>query len=86
MAERYEVPCIGFETPIDSWQTDGPYHWAFDLFWPLISTSTTMSMCGSNATFLKHTQQMGHNPKIVKGTLQPEDTPKTAEMVYPRTK
>ena len=33
MCERYKMPCIGLDAPVDAWLTGGPYHWTFHSFW-----------------------------------------------------
>lgn len=33
MCERYKVPCVALDAPIDDWLTGGPYHWSFNAFW-----------------------------------------------------
>jgi branched-chain amino acid transport system substrate-binding protein len=33
MCERYEVPCISLDAPIESWLTGGPYRWCWHAFW-----------------------------------------------------
>jgi branched-chain amino acid transport system substrate-binding protein len=33
MCERYEVPCVALDAPIDAWLTGGPYKWSFHSFW-----------------------------------------------------
>jgi len=33
MCERYEVPCVSLDAPIDAWLTGGPYKWCFHAFW-----------------------------------------------------
>jgi len=33
ICERYKMPCISLDTPIEMWLTGGPYHWAFHSFW-----------------------------------------------------
>ncbi|HME45372.1 MAG TPA: ABC transporter substrate-binding protein [Syntrophorhabdales bacterium] len=32
MCERYQVPCISSDAPIESWLTGGPYKWSFHFF------------------------------------------------------
>ncbi len=33
VCERFKVPCISLENPVEMWLTGGPYHWAFHAFW-----------------------------------------------------
>ncbi|NLP30093.1 MAG: ABC transporter substrate-binding protein [Clostridiales bacterium] len=37
MGERYGVPVISTECPIDPWKAGGPYEWAFHAFWTIDS-------------------------------------------------
>ncbi|HUJ90710.1 MAG TPA: ABC transporter substrate-binding protein, partial [Syntrophorhabdales bacterium] len=32
MCERYQVPCISSNAPVESWLTGGPYKWSFHFF------------------------------------------------------
>ena len=32
MCERYQVPCIASDAPIESWLTGGPYKWSYNFF------------------------------------------------------
>jgi len=32
MCERYQVPCISSDAPVESWLTGGPYKWSFHFF------------------------------------------------------
>ena len=33
ICERYEVPCVALDAPIEAWLTGGPYKWSFHSFW-----------------------------------------------------
>ena len=33
MCERYQVPCVALDAPVDAWLTGGPYKWSFHAFW-----------------------------------------------------
>ncbi len=33
VCERFKVPCISLENPVEMWLNGGPYHWAFHAFW-----------------------------------------------------
>jgi branched-chain amino acid transport system substrate-binding protein len=35
MCERYQVPCISSDAPIEPWLSGGPYKWTFHSFWGL---------------------------------------------------
>ncbi|MGI6730787.1 MAG: ABC transporter substrate-binding protein [Anaerovoracaceae bacterium] len=37
MAERYGVPCISTECPVDPWLSGGPYEWVYHAFWTIDS-------------------------------------------------
>jgi len=63
MCERYKVPCIASENPIEMWLTAGPSHWTFlnfglvpDLFpayygmWEQLGTNKVIGMLAANDT------------------------------------
>lgn len=33
ICERYQVPCVALDAPIEPWLTGGPYKWSFHAFW-----------------------------------------------------
>ena len=33
MCERYQVPCVSLDAPVEAWLTGGPYKWSFHAFW-----------------------------------------------------
>ncbi len=33
MCERYQVPCIALDAPVEAWLTGGPYQWTYLAFW-----------------------------------------------------
>ena len=33
MCERYQVPCISLDSPLEPWLEGGPYKWSFHAFW-----------------------------------------------------
>ncbi len=33
MAEKYQVPTVGVDAPVDAWLGGGPYQWAYHSFW-----------------------------------------------------
>jgi Na+/H+-translocating membrane pyrophosphatase len=33
VCERYQVPCVALDAPIEPWLTGGPYKWSFHAFW-----------------------------------------------------
>ncbi len=33
MCERFEMPCISLDAPVDSWLSGGPYEWNYHAFW-----------------------------------------------------
>lgn len=37
MCERFEVPCISLDAPVDAWLTGGPYEWTYHAFWTVES-------------------------------------------------
>ncbi|HUW64346.1 MAG TPA: ABC transporter substrate-binding protein [Spirochaetia bacterium] len=38
IGERYKVPVLGFNAPIEPWMSGGPYHWSFDVAMPIADT------------------------------------------------
>jgi branched-chain amino acid transport system substrate-binding protein len=37
ICERYKMPCIGLDAPVEAWLTGGPYHWSYHAFWTVAS-------------------------------------------------
>jgi len=37
VAERFQVPCISMDAPVDAWLAEGPYEWVYHAFWNLDS-------------------------------------------------
>lgn len=35
VAERYGVPCVAIEAPVDAWLAEGPYEWTYHAMWTL---------------------------------------------------
>ena len=35
ICERYKMPCVSLDAPVDAWLTGGPYHWSHHAFWTL---------------------------------------------------
>ncbi|MBW2063511.1 MAG: ABC transporter substrate-binding protein [Deltaproteobacteria bacterium] len=33
ICERFKVPCIASDDPVETWLSGGPYHWTFNFFW-----------------------------------------------------
>ncbi len=33
MGEKYQVPTVGVDAPVDAWLSGGPYQWAYHAFW-----------------------------------------------------
>lgn len=33
VCERYQMPCISLDAPVESWLTGGPYRWCYHAFW-----------------------------------------------------
>ena len=50
MAERFSVPCVSMDAPMDAWLAEGPYEWSFHAFWKLeqmyAAYSTMWKMAG----------------------------------------
>lgn len=64
MAERYGVPCVALETPIDAWEPGGPYEWSFLSFF---YTTTTYK------NWTSMWKEMGFGPGTVVGLLAPNE-------------
>jgi len=41
MCERYKMPCISLDAPVEAWLTGGPYKWSFHAFWT-VDTATNL--------------------------------------------
>lgn len=39
MCERYKMPCISLDAPVEAWLTGGPYKWSFHSFWTVDSAT-----------------------------------------------
>lgn len=39
MCERYSMPCISLDAPVEPWLTGGPYKWSFHAFWTVASAT-----------------------------------------------
>ncbi len=39
VCEKYNVPCVSDDTPVESWLANGPYKWSYHSFWTLDSLS-----------------------------------------------
>jgi len=39
ICERYEMPCISLDAPVEAWLTGGPYKWSFHAFWTVDSVT-----------------------------------------------
>ncbi len=39
MCERYKMPCISLDAPVEPWLTGGPYKWSFHAFWTVASAT-----------------------------------------------
>lgn len=39
MSERYKMPCISLDAPVEAWLTGGPYKWSFHAFWTVDSAT-----------------------------------------------
>lgn len=37
ICERYEMPCISLDAPVEAWMTGGPYRWCYHAFWTVDS-------------------------------------------------
>ena len=43
MCERYQMPCIALDAPVEAWLTGGPYKWSHHAFWT-VDTITDVFM------------------------------------------
>jgi branched-chain amino acid transport system substrate-binding protein len=39
MCERYKMPCISLDAPVEAWLTGGPYKWSHHAFWTVDSVT-----------------------------------------------
>jgi len=39
MCERYKMPCIALDAPVEAWLSGGPYEWSFHAFWTVDSAT-----------------------------------------------
>jgi branched-chain amino acid transport system substrate-binding protein len=39
MCERFEMPCISLDAPVDAWLSGGPYEWNYHAFWTVDTIS-----------------------------------------------
>jgi branched-chain amino acid transport system substrate-binding protein len=64
MCERYSMPCISLDAPVDAWLTGGPYKWSFHAFWTVDALTNLFVDIWEEAS--------GKTNKIV-GALWPND-------------
>ncbi|MDR3295817.1 MAG: ABC transporter substrate-binding protein [Clostridiales Family XIII bacterium] len=64
MAERYGVPCVSLECPIEPWLAGGPYEWVYHSFW---SVDTVFDM------YYDMWQELGYGEGTVIGFMFPND-------------
>jgi len=75
MCERYKMPCIGLDAPMDAWLTGGPYKWSFHAFW----TVSTMA-----SLFVDMWDENRDKTNKVVGVLWPNDPDGvTFEKIFP---
>ncbi len=53
MAERYGVPCVAIEAPVDAWLAEGPYEWTYHAMWTLEKMYDQYSALWEQAGFAK---------------------------------
>ena len=53
VAERYGVPCVGIDAPVDAWLAEGPYEWTYHAFWTLDMMYEQYSSMWEQAGFAK---------------------------------
>ncbi len=53
VAERYGVPCVGIDAPVDAWLAEGPYEWTYHAFWTLDMMYDQYSSMWEQAGFAK---------------------------------
>ena len=64
ICERYEIPCIGMDDPIEAWLTGGPYKWSFVVY------STVEAIIDS---YIAVWDEYAHKTNKVVGGLWPND-------------
>ena len=64
MCERYEMPCIGLDAPVDAWLTGGPYKWSFHAFWTVDALTNL---------FVDIWEEAGGQTNKIVGALWPND-------------
>jgi len=73
--ERYQMPCIALDAPVDAWLTGGPYKWSYHAFW----TVTTMANL-----FVDMWDEAKDKTNHVVGVLWPNDPDGvTFEKIFP---
>lgn len=77
MCERYQVPCVSLDAPIDAWLTGGPYKWSFHAFWTVSDIITV---------FLGLWDQVKTNKVVGAAWTNDPDGKTFAEMFPPRLK
>ena len=77
ICERYQVPCVSLDAPIEPWLTGGPYKWSFHAFWSVNDIIDVFTGLWGQITTNK-----------VVGALWPNDPDGTvwAEMFTPKLK
>lgn len=75
VAERYKIPCITVDTPVDVWLTGGPYNWTFHTGFKVDSlNSVFMDMWDSVSSNKKVGFLFGSDPDgaYISKTLKPQ--------------
>lgn len=64
MSEKFQVPCVSMECPVDPWLEGGPYEWVYHAFWPIDTVCTVYMDLWKSLKF-------GEGTKV--GILMPND-------------
>ncbi|MCL6477485.1 MAG: ABC transporter substrate-binding protein [Peptococcaceae bacterium] len=73
ICERYEVPCISLDAPVEAWLTGGPYKWSYHAFWT-VDTLSDM--------FINTWDQVGNTNKVVGGLFPNDPDGKTFSEIF----
>ncbi len=64
VCERYGVPCVSLDAPVDAWMSGGPYKWCFHVFWRADSLIDL---------YISMWDEVSHRTNRVVGGLWPND-------------
>lgn len=64
VCEKYEVPCVSADAPVESWLANSPYKWSYHSFWTLDSLTDL---------YINIWDEYGNQTSKVVGCLWPDD-------------